>query len=68
MRSCWLDLGRFLSILNDLNGIEGNQGRQPGGRKRQFGCEGHHEHEKVRKGHHGRQTFEINFDKEFGLT
>ena len=51
-----------------LNGHEGNRGHQPGSRKRQFGCEGHHEHEKVRKGHHGRQTFEINFDKEFGLT
>jgi hypothetical protein len=36
--------------------------------KRQFGCEGYHEREKVRKGHRGRQTFEINFDKECGLT
>ena len=38
-----------------------------GGHEPQFGCEGHHGCEKVREGH-GRQTFEINFDKECGLT
>ena len=32
------------------------------------GCEGHHWLEKVREGHLRRQTFEINFDKEFVLT
>ena len=34
------------------------QNRQPGGRKRQFGCQGHQGQEKVREGHRGRQTIE----------
>ena len=63
--SAWF--GAFFSILNDLNGLEGGCGRQPGNHKRQFGCEGHHRREKVHEGHRGRQTFEINFDK-CGLT
>ena len=60
--------GVFFSILNDPNGLEGGLGRQPGGRERLFGCEGYQEREKVRKGHRRRQTFEISFDKECGLT
>jgi len=55
-------------MLKDLNSLEGSGGRQPGSRERQFGCEGHHRREKVSKGHCGRQTFEINFEKECGLT
>ena len=37
--------GAFFSILNDLNGLEGGPKRQPGSRKCQFGCEGHHKRE-----------------------
>ena len=64
--SAWF--GAFFSILNDLNGLEGCRGHQPGKNERQFGCEGHHGCEKVSKGHRWCQTFETNFDKEQGLT
>ena len=37
------------------------------GHEPQFGCEGHHGCEKVRESY-VRQTFEINIDKECGLT
>ena len=42
--SAWF--GAFFGILNDLNGLEGSQGCQPGHWERQFGCEGHHGREK----------------------
>ena len=55
--SAWF--GVFFSILNDL---ESGHGSQLGDWESQFGCEGHHRHNKVRKGHRGCQTFEISFD------
>ena len=67
MGSCQLDFGHFFSILSELKGLQGNRRHQPGSREYQFGFEGHHRHEKVHKGHRGRQTFEINFDKDMWI-
>ena len=47
--SAWL--AAFFIILNDLYGLEGGRGCQPGSCKHQFGSESHHRREKVHEGH-----------------